>query len=119
MTTDPDGTVHYRNGVSNCRDEANDPRVSGTVTGDWNADAWGKGVQDGALVQWGTLRLQNSGGVWVGRYTGTYSSKRGDIILAWFQGSGGYAGLSYSQQLTGFSKWQFTGLIYPGSPPTH
>ena len=117
LTTDPDGTGHYRNGVSNCREEANDPRVSGTETGDWNADTWGK-LGDGALVQWGTLRLENSGGVWVGHLTGVYSSKTGDLITVWFQGSEGYAGLSYYQRITGFGPWQFTGLIYPGSPPT-
>ncbi|MFI5041368.1 MAG: hypothetical protein ACHQNA_05890 [Acidimicrobiales bacterium] len=117
VTTDPDGTIHTRAGTLECTDTVNDPRVSGTYTGSWGSDRWGNGPSHGALVQWGRVRLVNAGGAWNGRFAGSYSSDRGDTIVTWYTGTGGYAGLAYFEVLTGFGPWSIQGLIFPGSPP--
>ena len=91
-TTDADGTGHYRGAVLSCTDTSNDPRVSGPVTYTWEYDGWAQS----AHVPRGTGRLENAGGAWDGTMTGSYSTPRGDILLFWFEGSGGYEGLSYA-----------------------
>ncbi len=40
------------------------------------------------------------------------------MISVWFKGTEGYAGLTYHQWISGFPPYHFTGLIFPGSPPT-
>jgi hypothetical protein len=81
-------------------------------------DVWGKpSAGAGAGVQWGTVRLENSGGAWEGSLSGVYSSDRGDIIAIWYKGTGGYAGLSYFELLTGTGPWTIQGQIQPGDPP--
>jgi hypothetical protein len=117
VTTGPGDTQHSRGGSVACTDRANDPRVSGTFTATWNADRWGSPIPS-ALVQWGTARMVNAGGAWEGRYTGVYSGNRGDLITYWWTGTGGYAGLTYFAQTTGFSPWPIQGMIFPGTPPT-
>ena len=85
----------------------------------WSVDYWGTADHsNGALVQWGTSRLVTPGGVWVGTYTGVYSSHRGDTITYWYTGTGAYKGLTYFEELTGTEPWTMRGQIYPGSPPT-
>ena len=66
----------------------------------------------------------NDDGTWVGRSSGVYSAERGDLIVAWYEGTGGYEGLSYffmsdSLDITaGFtSVWRVRGQIFPGDPP--
>ena len=119
-TNDADGTRHARGGSIACTDTANDPRMSGTVTGTWEYDAWGvmSGRIPGALVQWGAVRLVNDGGAWEGRLTGTYSVDRGDIIAIWYTGTGGYTGLAAFELATGREPWTTQGQVFPGNPPT-
>ena len=117
-TTAPDGTGQYRGAILSCTDTSNDPRVSGSVTYTWEYDGWGQG----ATVQWGTGRLENAGGAWDGTMTGSYSMPRGDILLFWFEGSGGYEGLSYAMWAVlppAKVAWTYPvdGIIFPGSPP--
>jgi hypothetical protein len=117
-TTDADGTGRYRGAVLACTDTSNDPRVSGSATYTWEYDGWGQG----ATVQWGTGRLENAGGAWDGTLTGSYSTPRGDVLLFWFKGSGGYEGLSYAMWAVlspAEVAWTYPvdGIIFPGSPP--
>jgi len=42
---------------------------------------------------------------------------RGDIIVNWYTGTGGYAGLSYFEMVTGTDYWKIQGQIFPGDPP--
>ena len=125
FTPDPDGvTSRSRGGTRSCTVQTDDPRVSGTITGTYDADGWGTELPtNGAIVNWGTLRLENAGGAWVGGYSGIYTSETGDLASVWFEGTGGYAGLSYFQFIdapvgTVSSGYTFNGLIFPGSPPT-
>jgi len=117
-TTDPDGTRHLRDYALECTDRTDDPRVSGTHTASANMDVWGT-LDAGAGVQWASVRLENAGGAWDGRAMGVASLPgRGDTIVIWYKGTGGYAGLSYFELITGSpptSKIQ--GQIFPGDPP--
>ena len=113
-TTDPDGTQHLRNLSVECTEETNDPRVSGTHTATWNMDVW----EGAAGVQWGTARLENAGGAWEGPLSGVYSAERGDTIMVWYTGTGGYHGLAYFELWTGQEPWKIQGQIFPGDPPT-
>jgi hypothetical protein len=117
-TTDADGTIRYRGAVLSCTDSSNDPRVSGPVTYTWEYDGWAQSTH----VQWGTGRLANAGGAWDGTMTGSYSTPRGDVLLFWFRGSGGYEGLSYAMWAVlspAEVAWTYPvdGIIFPGSPP--
>jgi hypothetical protein len=123
-----DGTLTYEdNGVSRSRDAtvsytmvANDPRVSGTLTGSWNSDRWGV-LEDGALVQWGDVVLTNDDGTWEGSFAGAYASDYGgDILTRWTVGTGAYEGLTFLFWLdtpNGSFTGPWYGLIYPGEPP--
>ena len=115
-TTDANGVTHYRGGTFVCSVTTDDPRVDGTETASWNMDLWGT-AENGALVQWGTARLENDGGVWEGTGSGVYSSDRGDIIAFWYKGTGGYAGLGYFELWTGKEPWTLRGQVFPGDPP--
>ncbi len=118
-TTGPDGVQQARGGTLKCTETADDPRVSGAHTESWNADWWGTADHSsGALVQWGTARLVNAGGVWEGRFAGVYSTDRADIIAVWYKGTGGYAGLAYFTLESGTGPWTIQGQIFPGNPPT-
>ena len=90
------------------------------TTTTWTADFWGEAdLSRGDLVQWATVRLENDGGAWDGRLSGVASlPEHGDIIIIWYTGTGGYAGLSYFEQWTGSGTWKLQGLIFPGDPPT-
>lgn len=120
-TTDADGVTHYRGGTFKCTMTTDDPRVSGThSTATWNADWWGNAaLTSGALVQWATVRLENNGGAWDGQLTGVAAlPDRGDTIVIWYKGTGGYAGLSYFELWTGSDPWKIQGQVFPGDPPT-
>lgn len=116
-TTDTKGVTHYRGGLFRCTVATDDARASGTETATWNADLWGT-ADNGALVQWGTSRLENDGGAWVGNAGGVYSSDRGDMIAIWYRGTGDYEGLGYFELWTGSDPWTIQGLMFPGDPPT-
>jgi hypothetical protein len=118
---DPAGVGHFRNGAFNCITTTSDARVSGThTTTTWDADWFGApDLSKGQLVQWATVRLENEGGAWEGRLSGVASLPEvGDIIVIWYRGTGGYAGLSYFEQWTNAEPWRLQGLIFPGDPPT-
>jgi hypothetical protein len=116
-STGSDGLQHFRGGTLTCTVTTDDPRVSGTETGSpWNRDTWGK-TDSVATVQWGTTRLENAGGAWEGTGSGVYSSDRGDIVVSWYKGTGGYAGLGYFELRTGKTPMAIRGLIFPGDPP--
>jgi hypothetical protein len=119
-TRAPDGTYHARNQTITCNDTSNDPRVSGAHTASFSMDVWGElSPPEAAGVQWGTVRIENAGGAWEGRFTGVASLPQpGDTIAEWFTGTGGYAGLSYFALITGVCcVYQIHGQIYPGDPP--
>jgi hypothetical protein len=120
-STDAAGVQHFRNGTFKCVTTTSDARVSGRhSTTTWNADWWGSpDLSRGELVQSATVHLENAGGAWEGRLSGVASlPERGDIIIIWYKGTGGYAGLSYFEQWTGTDPWELQGLIFPGEPPT-
>ena len=74
----------------------------------------------GAGVQWASVRLENAGGAWEGKLSGVFSSDRGDTIVIWYKGAGGYAGLSYFELWTGtagVNLYTIWGQIFPGDPP--
>lgn len=121
FATNPDDSLHPRDaafGPAGVTVSTDDPRVSGSRTFHWNQDRWGD-VDNGPIagVQWGTGTIENDGGTWEGTGSGVFSPDRGDIIAAWYRGSGGYAGLGYFELLTGGQPWTIRGLIFPGDPP--
>jgi hypothetical protein len=119
MTTDATGVTHGRDGRMDCLSTTDDPRTSGTYTGTWDFDRWGASDgSDTATVRWGTTRIENAGGAWVGHVTGVYSTDGADTLVTWFTGTGGYAGLTYFEMLRGVGPWQIQGQVFPGSPPT-
>ena len=115
----------FRNGPVAC-DSRTNPVVQGAVTGQWNIDQWapvqpGLAAPDsaGAYVQWGTRRIEAARGSWEGRSTGVYSADRGNIIVTWYKGTGGYAGLGYFELLSGpATGMNILGQIFPGDPPS-
>jgi len=118
MSTGADGTEHYRGGSATCSVTNTDPRVAGGAIYTWEKDVWP--TADGfGQTQWGAGRLENSGGAWVGTYTGIATSETGDILTFWYTGTGGYKGLSYYMwQTVHFEMPGVThGLIFPGTPP--
>jgi hypothetical protein len=125
VTNEPDGvSSHQRGGQVGCSDEASDPRVSGMLSGTFEADGWNVsgGLTPDAFAEWGVLRLENAGGTWEGTYTGAFTRETGDLITVWLTGTGAYDGLTYYQFVraapgTVASGYQFYGFIYPGSPP--
>ena len=116
-TTDPDGTLHLRDLAIECTDTTNDPRVSGTHIASANMDVWGT-LDNGAGVQWASVRLENDGGAWEGRQLGVASLPGlGDTMEFWYTGTGGYEGLSYFALVTGSEPWKIRGQIFPRDPP--
>lgn len=73
-----------------------------------------------SLEEWNPSR-PDSGGDWshevVSPFSGIYSSDRGDIVVSWYKGTGGYAGLAYFEQYAGQGPWAIQGQIFPGDPP--
>jgi hypothetical protein len=120
VTDEDNGTSRSRDGTVSYTMVANDPRVSGTLTGTWNSDRWGV-YQDGALVQWGDVVLTNDDGTWEGSFAGAYASDYGgDLLTRWTVGTGAYEGLTFFFWLDtpdGSSSGPWYGLIYPGEPP--
>jgi hypothetical protein len=120
VTDKDDGASQSRDGTLSYTMVANDPRVSGTLTGTWNSDRWGV-LEDGALVQWGDVVLTNDGGTWEGSLLGVYSSDYGgDLLTRWTVGTGAYEGFTFffwldTSHSSDSGPWY--GLIYPGDPP--
>jgi hypothetical protein len=121
VTTDASGEINQRGGTIRCVNEVNDPRVSGEITGTYAFNGWGAGPGQ-AHVLWGTVRLENDAGAWVGHYSGVATPDTGDLVTFWFEGTGGYAGLSFFEWSEmpgslGIVGFPVVGLIFPGSTP--
>lgn len=117
VSTNPDGSSASRGGTTTSTIACADPRAAGRKSESWDSNRWGTVPQDGALVQWGTGAIVNEGGAWVGNYTGVATSLTGDVITWWLMGTGDYAGLSMFRWING-SNGTWSGLIFPGTPPS-
>lgn len=118
--TDDDGTTHIRDGWWTCTVTSNDPRVAGTARATWNADRWGTSETNGAMVQWGTQRIENEGGAWDANYVGVHTGPTACALFRLYNGTGDYEGLSYYQwswETSGTTR-PTLGFIFPGTVPT-
>lgn len=114
-----DGVISVRDNVLVTIERASDPRVSGRAVITVNFDAYpGTDGQPGATqVRYGSMRLENEGGTWSGRFAGRLTDT-GFSQTYWLEGDGEYAGLSYVVTAGGSgSVWSSQGLIYPGRIP--
>jgi hypothetical protein len=103
-----------RGGVAAVATAANDPRVSGTGTWQFDQDAYAS-----VGPEWGTYHLQNEGGSWDGDCQGgTWSDGNAAVRSCWLTGSEAYDGYSYFFIVTQTSlgSGAVEGVIYPGSP---
>ena len=116
FTSDADGTSRTRNGSINYTLISNDARVAGTVTGTWNTDRWGA-PGHGGFIQWGEATITNENGTWEAAYNGIWTSASGDVLTRWWQGTGAYEGLTFYMAASGESILEWSGFIYPGTPP--
>ena len=115
-----DGLWSWRDGAVTIEVEASDPRASGTLSGFTNADV---DLETGHGIEWGTLRIENAGGTWVGPYTAMeYEPPEGDFMTAsgMLVGDGDYAGYTMSLWLDVLQNspvGKFHGVIFKGQPP--
>jgi len=120
MLSKADGLWSWRDGAYAIEVEASDPRSSGTLSFFANADS---DLETGQGIDWGTLRVENAGGTWVGPYTGmgykspegAFSSTSGMLV-----GDGDYAGYTMSLWLDAFPGspvGKVHGVIFKGQPP--
>jgi hypothetical protein len=100
-----------------------DPRLSGTVVTEDNADRFCDGPcsDDTYLgdVLWGTMEITNDGGSWTGTSVGSTDTSGGGGNITYYElvGSGGYEGLSaviFEREAGG---WLWDGVIFPGGLP--
>jgi hypothetical protein len=125
-TLGDEGAIEWRDWVFTQEVTSNDPRTAGVMDGTWQADVWNDRIQ----VQWGTAALTNDGGSWEGAYSGMFDNEIGDIRFMWWTGTGDYEGYTLFMWTTADSSarrgsgspsvvatHQWTGLIYPGTPP--
>jgi len=94
-TTETVGDVVQMHGaVVTYRHECSDPRLSGTIDIVLNIDQ--RQADDSARL-WGTSRLRNQGGTWVGKWTGGIAgageAAHATHVYLTQKGTGGYAGL--------------------------
>ena len=99
--------------------EASDPRASGTLSGFANADV---DIETGNGIEWGTLRVENAAGTWVGPYTAMgYTPPEGasNPTSGMLVGDGDYAGYAMSLWLDFLQKTPvgIHGVIFKGQPP--
>lgn len=110
-----------RDGVWTIEVEASDPRASGTLSGLYNADV---DLETGHGIEWGTLRIENAAGTWVGPFTAMeYEPPEGDFMAAsgMLVGDGDYAGYTMSLWLDVIQQGvvrEVHGVIFKGQPPT-
>lgn len=117
--TTANGVEQMRGLVAATTDTMSDPRVSGSGTIGGDYDRW---LQTGAATQWGTYRLENDGGSWVGTWAGIAYPGAGmapiEDATAWLVGEGGYAGLTYYLHFHGSGgTYEIDGMVFPGTPP--
>jgi hypothetical protein len=100
-----------------------DPRLSGTVVTEDNADRFCDGPcsEDTYLgdVLWGTTEITNDGGTWTGTSVGTTDTSGGGGNITYYElvGSGGYEGLSAVMFEREAGGWLWDGVIFPGGLP--
>jgi hypothetical protein len=110
----------WRDGAWTVEVEASDPRASGTWSGFANADV---DDETGHGIEWGTLRVENAGGTWVGPYTAMwYTPPEGAFTAAsgMLVGDGDYAGYTMNPWLDVLQNspvGKFHGVIFKGQPP--
>lgn len=108
--------------VLTCKENASDPRVTGTSTVVLNIEGWNGGLlrEDPAdSVSWNEYTLEGPDGSWSGYGYGFYDSEQTAHGLTIATGSGAYEGLTYTQSLTvanGTANAISVGLIQTGSP---
>ncbi len=107
--------TQIRNMVVEGEGTANDPRATGTSTGHLSSDAYSE-----VGSEWGTMRIENSGGVWEGSVSGAaWANGNASSVSGWLVGSGGYAGYTYYIRMTNSGlSGTVEGIIFPGTPPS-
>ena len=85
------GVTQMRHALWTYRNESSDPRLSGRFDVVINLD---QRQADMSARMWGTSRLSNQGGTWIGKWTGGIAAG-GDVHHLYItqKGTGGYAGL--------------------------
>jgi len=141
----PDRITRYELTGEMARAEMSDPRLNGSVTTDWTQDqhaaadfpdlegldAYFAGNPGGAVLKWGTLRIENDTGAWEGTLVETLDvtaavlSPGGlNVGVVELVGSGAYDGLSavlfmrdsnFSETDDYIVSWN--GIIFPGNLP--
>jgi hypothetical protein len=115
-----DGLWSWRDGAYAIEVEASDPRASGTWSSFANVET---DIETGHGIEWGTLRVENAGGTWVGPYTGMwYDTPEGAFTATsgMLVGDGDYAGYTMSLWLDVLQNspvGKFHGVIFKGQPP--
>ena len=108
--------AQYRGGVLSFTDKMNDPRVDGTVTFPFSADAYVS-----AASEWGKMKVENKDGSWEGPCTGgAWAEGDGFAWSCWLTGKDAYDGYTYYKQSLKEVSDQFVriiGVVYPGEPP--
>jgi hypothetical protein len=122
MTTVGD-VDQYRGGVEGFTERMNDPRVDGTGTFEFAADAYGV-----PGIEWGKMTVVNRNGSWEGPCSGAHwrqengeETRDGVAWSCWLAGSGDYEGYTYYKQtsmdMEDNSHLDVVGVVYPGEPP--
>ena len=118
-----DGSVHeeLRGQVYEGIIEASDPRLEGTLTGTLNQDShlMTPDMQQPAVTQWGTERIENDGGAWECTWSGGEVSGLKVEIMKWCVGKGGYEGYAARMLLTKEADvgLNWVGLTWQGDLP--
>jgi hypothetical protein len=110
-----DGVEYLRGQVSQMLPrliEVDDPRVGGAQTFTQHAADYG-----GFGPTWGTFRIEDDAGAWVGDVSGAWSGS-GTWFSGWLTGEGAYEGLvQFYQAEGGPANIRFSGVIYPADSP--
>jgi hypothetical protein len=105
--------------------EMSDPRLSGDVVIQDNADRWTEGTPPDANViadlLWGTIEISNDGGTWTGAMIGTTDTTADGLGISYYElaGSGGYEGLSavLFEREESLGRFIWNGVVFPGDLP--
>ncbi len=115
VSTSPEGVMQVRDVVGVQTLTMGDDRFSGTETFVHSEDHYG----DVVGPVWGTSRIENDGGAWVGTYRGVMLPDGSATYLATYAGEDGYEGLSVTCASTSDGVSGFSGecVLFPGSVP--
>lgn len=101
--------------------EVSDPRMGGSQTFTQNAADYSGNSYPGFGPTWGTMRIEDDDGTWVGDVAGTWTGSGGTWFSGWLTGEGAYEGLVQFYQAEGGSaaSIRFSGAIIPAEalPP--